>query len=54
MSTTTSAGADTVSTFARPLWDQAEDKLRELVEKGDLEAIELAIKLRPQKVEVKY
>ena len=45
-------GGDTTSAVNRPISDIAEEKLRELVEKGDLQAIELAIKLRPQRIEV--
>ena len=45
-------GADTTSAVNRPISDIAEEKLRELVEKGNLQAIELAIKMRPQKIEV--
>ena len=36
-------GADTTSAVNRPISDIAEEKLRELVEKGDLQAIELAM-----------
>jgi len=47
-----SLGGDTTSAVNRPISDIAEEKLRELVEKGDLQAIELAIKMRPQRIEV--
>jgi hypothetical protein len=55
MQGTSSSGgccADTTSAVNRPISDIAEEKLRELVEKGDLQAIELAIKMRPQRIEV--
>lgn len=55
MQGTSSSGrlcADTTSAVNRPISDVAEEKLRELVEKGDLQAIELAIKMRPQSIEV--
>lgn len=55
MQGTSSSGrlcGDTTSAVNRPISDIAEEKLRELVEKGNLEAIELAIKLRPSRIEV--
>lgn len=45
-------GADTTSAVNRPISDIAEEKLRELVEQGNLDAIALAIKLRPSRIEV--
>ena len=45
-------GGDTTSAVNRPISDIAEEKLLELVEKGDLQAIELAMKMRPQRIEV--
>ena len=45
-------GADTTSAVNRPISDIAEEKLRELVEQGNLDAIELALKMRPQRIEV--
>lgn len=55
MQGTSSSGrlcGDTTSAVNRPISDIAEEKLRELVEKGDLQAIELAMKMRPQRIEV--
>ena len=42
----TSSGSTTAPSD-RPIYDLAEDKLRKLVEAGDLEAIRLAMTLRP-------
>ena len=52
--TSSGNGLDSATTTAvnRPISDIAEEKLRELVEKGDLQAIELAMKMRPQVIEV--
>lgn len=47
-----SLGGDTTSAVNRPISDIAEEKLRELVEQGNLDAIALAIKLRPSRIEV--
>lgn len=44
--TSTSAAEDS------SLYAQAEEKLRELVQQGNLDAIALALKLQPQKIEV--
>lgn len=56
LGTSLSNGLDpTTSTMVnRPIYDIAEEKLRELVEKGNLQAIELALKMRPQGIEVTY
>lgn len=45
-------GGDTTSAVNRPISDIAEEKLRELVEQGNLDAIALAIKLQPSRIEV--
>jgi hypothetical protein len=45
--TTSSSSAADSSLYA-----QAEEKLRELVQQGNLDAIALALKLRPQRIEV--